>query len=139
MISVHGTCGAWGVLAVADGTYPISGWNTIPGPVKGLLINGDWGQMGAQVIDLIVGFIWARIHRDHLHGGQASRQESCVLPEVEIEGLDVGEFGQYCYPDFVIKTETDIPLRGGRSLRDPDAVTSTGVPRRRSRPAPDPL
>ena len=31
-----------------------------------------------------------------------------VDPEVEIEGLDEAEFGQVCYPDFVIRTETDI-------------------------------
>jgi hypothetical protein len=31
-----------------------------------------------------------------------------VSPEVEIAGLDEGEFGQFCYPDFVIRAETDL-------------------------------
>ena len=30
-----------------------------------------------------------------------------VAPEVEIVGLDEAEFGQVCYPEFVIHAETD--------------------------------
>jgi len=30
-----------------------------------------------------------------------------VDPEVEIEGLDEGEFGQVCYPDFQLVSESD--------------------------------
>jgi hypothetical protein len=30
-----------------------------------------------------------------------------VTPEVEIAGLDEGEFGQFCYPDFQLVTEID--------------------------------
>src|SRR5262249_52294175 len=59
-ISVHGMCGLWGVLAVglfADGTYGEL-WNGVPGTVKGLFY-GDGGQLVAQVIDGLVGFIWA--------------------------------------------------------------------------------
>src|SRR5262249_56604176 len=62
-ISVHGVCGAWGVLAVglfADGTYGI-GWNGVSATalhgVQGIFY-GDPGQLGAQVIDMVVGFIW---------------------------------------------------------------------------------
>jgi ammonium transporter, Amt family len=134
-ISVHGTCGAWGVLAVglfADGTYPISGWNTIPGPVKGLLINGDWGQMGAQIIDVIVGFIWAWGITWIIFTIVKRFMKIRVAPEVEIEGLDEGEFGQYCYPDFVIRAETNIPYEIENTVPDPDAVTATGVPRTES-------
>ena len=59
-ISVHGVCGAWGVLAVglfADGTYGAS-WNGVSGNVEGLFY-GDAGQLGAQAISVVVAFAWA--------------------------------------------------------------------------------
>jgi len=112
-ISVHGMCGAWGVLAVglfADGTYGI-GWNGVSTSalhgVQGIFY-GDPGQLGAQIIDVIVGFIWAWGVMWLLFRIAMRFIKTRVDPEVEIEGLDEGEFGQICYPDFVIRTETDI-------------------------------
>ena len=112
-ISVHGVCGAWGVLAVglfADGTYGI-GWNGVSTSalhgVQGIFY-GDPGQLGAQIIDMVVGFIWAWGVMWLLFRIAMRFIKTRVDPEVEIEGLDEGEFGQICYPDFVIRTETDI-------------------------------
>ena len=54
-ISVHGVCGAWGVLSLglfADGTYGDK-WNSVEGTVKGLFY-GDASQFLAQVIDVVV-------------------------------------------------------------------------------------
>jgi Amt family ammonium transporter len=111
-ISVHGMCGAWGLLAVglfADGTYGI-GWNGVSATathgVQGILY-GDPGQLGAQVIDIVVGFIWAWGAMWLLFSLAMRFMKTRVSPEVEIEGLDEGEFGQVCYPDFVIRVETD--------------------------------
>jgi Amt family ammonium transporter len=102
-ISVHGVCGAWGVLSVgifADGTYG-AGWNGVNGPVKGLLY-GDVGQLWAQIFHVFVGFIWAwgimyLVFKIAKHFMQIR-----VSEEAEIEGLDVPEFGALCYPDFVM-------------------------------------
>jgi Amt family ammonium transporter len=111
-ISVHGMCGAWGVIAVglfADGTYG-QGWNgTAIHSVHGVrgLFYGDVGQLGAQFVDLAVGFAWAWGITWVLFKIISRYVQIRVSPEVEIEGTDRGEFGQVCYPDFVIVSETD--------------------------------
>jgi Amt family ammonium transporter len=111
-ISVHGMCGAWGLLAVglfADGTYGF-GWNGISAAsthgVQGLFY-GDPGQLGAQVIDLVVGFIWAWGAMWVIFTLAKKFMTVRVPADVEIAGLDEGEFGQFCYPDFLLRTETD--------------------------------
>jgi Amt family ammonium transporter len=107
-ISVHGVCGAWGLIAVglfADGTYG-AGWNGVNGTVHGIFY-GDPGQLGAQLIDLVVGFIWAWGAMYLIFLVVKRFMAIRVSPEVEIEGLDEGEFGQVCYPDYVLRMETD--------------------------------
>jgi ammonium transporter, Amt family len=113
-ISVHGVCGAWGLLAVglfADGTYPakLVGWNGVLGGVKGIFY-GDAGQLGAQVIDIVVGFIWAWGITYLIFLVVKRFVKLRVDPEVEVAGLDEAEFGQFCYPDFVLRTETDLGI-----------------------------
>ncbi len=106
-ISVHGFCGLWGVLAVglfADGTYGDQ-WNGINGTVKGLFY-GDAGQLGAQLIDAGIGFAWAFGVTYLIFTVVKRFVKIRVSPEVEVEGLDQGEFGQVCYPDFVLTAET---------------------------------
>jgi ammonium transporter, Amt family len=101
-ISVHGTCGAFGVLALglfADGTYG-AGWNGVNGNVKGLFY-GDGGQFVAQVFHVVIGFIWAWGIMWLIFKGASKFIQVRVSPEVEIQGLDVPEFGVLAYPDFV--------------------------------------
>jgi Amt family ammonium transporter len=125
-ISVHGMCGAWGVLAVglfADGTYGI-GWNGVsPNALHGVqgIFYGDPGQLGAQVIDMVVGFIWAWGVMWILFRIAMNFMQTRVSPEVEIAGLDEAEFGQFCYPDFVIRAETDLGV-----THELDAPTGDG-------------
>jgi Amt family ammonium transporter len=141
-IAVHGFCGAWGLLAVgllADGTYPDKsvGWNGVLQPVKGVipaLIDGDTltgshhalGQLGAQLIDMGVGFVWA-FGITYVIFIIAKRFMAVRVPaEVEIAGTDEGEFGQVCYPDFVLKTETHsgIPAGTGAGTQPSTSVTT---------------
>ena len=101
-ISVHGTCGAFGVLALglfADGTYG-AGWNGVNGNVKGLFY-GDGGQFVAQVFHLVIGFIWAWGIMWLIFKVASKFIQVRVSPEVEIQGLDMPEFGVLAYPDFV--------------------------------------
>jgi Amt family ammonium transporter len=107
-ISVHGVCGMWGVLAVgifADGTYG-AGWNGVSGHVTGFLYNWNFGQMGAQIIDVVVGFAWAWGITWIIFSIIKSRTSLRVPAEAEIEGIDMPEFGSLCYPDFVLQRET---------------------------------
>jgi Amt family ammonium transporter len=98
-ISVHGVCGAWGVLALglfADGSSGL-GWNGVAGPVRGLLF-GDPGQLAAQVIGAVtnVALVFPAAYgffklTDRVIGNRVSA-------EVEWAGLDAQEMGSEAYP-----------------------------------------
>jgi Amt family ammonium transporter len=102
-VSVHGVCGAWGVLALglfADGTYG-DGWNSVKGTVTGLFY-GDASQFAAQCINVIVNIIFVFIAAyltfkliDVIIGNRVSA-------EIEVGGLDIPETGVVAYPDFVL-------------------------------------
>ncbi|MSQ12319.1 MAG: ammonium transporter [Dehalococcoidia bacterium] len=89
---VHAGAGLWGLLAVgifADGSYlGVSG-----------LIEGDAGQLGAQLVNMAVvtawglgtGFVLFSILKRTI-GLRASREE-------ELQGLDVSEHGIEAYPE----------------------------------------
>jgi Amt family ammonium transporter len=102
-ISVHGACGAWGLLALglfADGTYGDK-WNGVDGTVRGLFF-GDAGQFVAQIISICANFIYVFIISyivfkliDLVIGMR-------VKPEDEMAGLDIPEMGVLAYPDFAV-------------------------------------
>jgi Amt family ammonium transporter len=92
--SVHGTCGAWGIISVglfADGRYG-DGWNGVAGPVRGLFY-GDASQLLASIIGVLVCAAWV--------GGVTFTTFSLIdklvrnrAPiEDEVGGLDVPEMG----------------------------------------------
>jgi Amt family ammonium transporter len=82
-ITVHGVCGAWGGLSVgllADGSYG-SGWNGVPGPVRGLLFGdasfgaADW-CIGQRALRIRVCF--CLLPRARAHDGQSRERRSRV-------------------------------------------------------------
>lgn len=100
-VSVHGTCGAWGVLSLgifADGVYG-DGWNGVPGTVRGLLY-GAPSQLIAEAIGVVTNFVvvftlcyvFFRV-LDALVGMRVSE-------EVEMQGLDVPEMGAEGYAGY---------------------------------------
>lgn len=101
-ISIHGTCGAWGVLAVglfADGTS-YSGYNGVNHNVTGLFYHGGTGQLMANAIEVAACIGWNVIAGGILFmltgvlvGGNR------VSAKVEIAGLDVPEMGAMGYPE----------------------------------------
>ncbi len=106
-ISVHGTSGAWGVLALglfADGSYG-EGWNGVSGTVRGLFYGGA-GQLLAQCIGALVcfAFVFATMWVffkvvDLVHGNR-------VPAETELAGLDLPEMGALAYPEFAMSSST---------------------------------
>jgi len=113
-VSVHGVCGAWGILALgllADGTYG-DGWNSVKGTVTGLFY-GDPSQLAAQFIDVITNIVFIFVASylffklvDVIIGNRVSA-------EVEMGGLDIPETGVLAYPDFsVIKGKREEAANG---------------------------
>jgi Amt family ammonium transporter len=107
-ISVHGTNGIWGVIAVglfADGRSNYGGaWGGVPGSVTGLFY-GDAGQLVAQLIGVatLVGFVFTFSFVANLIIEVAWGHR--VSAKVELEGLDIPEMGALGYPEFVLKQE----------------------------------
>lgn len=106
-VSVHGTCGIWGVIALglfADGKSNYGGaWNGVNGSVTGLFY-GDASQLVAQLIGVatLVGFVFTlsfifALVVD-LFVGQRTSAKS------ELEGLDLPEMGAMAYPEFELKS-----------------------------------
>lgn len=99
-ISVHFVNGLWGVISLglfADGSYG-DGLNGVKGGVTGLFY-GDASQLGAQLIAVLVLFIWgfgvSYIFFRVLDKFWGIR----VNPEDELAGLDIPEMGVLAYPD----------------------------------------
>jgi ammonium transporter, Amt family len=103
VISVHGVCGAWGLLAaglLAGGRYG-DGLNGISGPVRGL-VYGDGAQFVAQAVGAIVLALAVFVAAYVLFLVVGRSTGNRVPAHAEREGLDVSELGAAAYPDFVV-------------------------------------
>ncbi len=104
-ISVHGTCGAWGLIGLglfADGTYG-DGLNNVAGTVKGLFYGGS-SQFLAEIIGVCVNFVFVFSVMFTFFKVLDKIIPLRVSPEVEMEGLDLNEVNVTAYPNFNIKT-----------------------------------
>jgi Amt family ammonium transporter len=104
-VSVHGVCGAWGVLSLglfADGTYG-DGWNGVPGTVKGLLY-GDASQFGAQCIGTLTCFVFIFASFYAFFMLVEKTMGNRVPAHDEIQGLDLPEMGVPGYPEFSLRS-----------------------------------
>jgi Amt family ammonium transporter len=92
--SVHGTCGAWGILSLglfADGRYG-DGWNGVPGKVTGLFY-GDPKQFVAGCIGVLVCIAWVGAITFLTLRAIGSFIPNRVSAVAELDGLDVPEMG----------------------------------------------
>jgi Amt family ammonium transporter len=113
-ISVHGYCGWLGAVCVgifADGTYG-SGWNGVGASsylgragqgVTGLL-HGDGRQFICQLMGATLCAIWAFGATYCVFWVVNKVKVMRVSAEVELEGLDVPEFGMPAYPEDAVIT-----------------------------------
>lgn len=103
-ISVHGVCGIFGVLSVgifSNGSYG-AGWNGSTSDGITGIIKGNWGQLGAQVLGVLVIIVvngglsvaFFKIQNRFTKGGIRSAADD------EIQGLDIPEMGVHAYPEF---------------------------------------
>jgi hypothetical protein len=103
-ISVHGTTGAWGVLAVglfAEGTSaPHADFNGVTGNVTGLFY-GDASQFAAQCVGVMVNLLWVFPVATAFFWVLGRFIGNRVTAPVELQGLDIPEIGAlgYVLPD----------------------------------------
>jgi Amt family ammonium transporter len=83
-ISVHGVCGAWGTLMA--GVLDINGFSL--------------SVVGVQLLGIVSAFVWTFTTAFILFKLIQKTIGLRVSPEEELEGLDVGEHGLECYPEF---------------------------------------
>jgi Amt family ammonium transporter len=92
--SVHGTCGAWGILSLglfADGRYG-DGWNGVPGPVRGLFY-GDPSQFVASCVGILTCAVWVGTLTFLALSVIGLFTRNRARAEDELAGLDVPEMG----------------------------------------------
>ncbi len=97
-VSVHGICGAWGVLSVglfADGTAP--DYLAVGTPIKGALF-GDWNQLAVEAVGVAVIAIWCFGTSFALFKVLNALGVYRSKPEDELRGLDLPEMGTHAYP-----------------------------------------
>jgi ammonium transporter, Amt family len=98
-ISVHGTCGAFGCLAVglfATGEYG-RGYNGVAEPPIGLFHGGGVAQLVAQIIGVSANLFWVLPASLLAFGAIGRAIGNRVSARAEVEGLDVPEMGVLGY------------------------------------------
>jgi Amt family ammonium transporter len=99
--SVHGVCGAWGILSLglfANGSYG-EGYNGVDGPVRGLLF-GDSGQFFAESVGILANVVYVGSMTAMALFVVGKLVGNRVPADVEMSGLDIPEMGVHGYsPD----------------------------------------
>jgi len=83
-ISVHGVCGAFGTLMA--GVFDKNGFS--------------FATVGVQALGVGTAFVWSFGMAYLLFKVLQKTVGLRVTPEEELEGLDIGEHGLECYPEF---------------------------------------
>src|ERR671919_180341 len=123
-ISVHGTCGVLGTLAVGLFASPrlvdAAGIGR-----EGLFYGGGLAQLGVQALGVVAVAAWALGASALVFAAIKATVGLRVTAEEEIEGLDIGEHGMWGYPETFLGVDT---------LATPDAVEQARQERRPGSP-----
>jgi Amt family ammonium transporter len=102
-ISVHGTCGVLGTLAVGLFASPrlvdAAGIGR-----EGLFYGGGLAQLGVQALGVVAVAAWALGASALVFAAIKATVGLRVTAEEEIEGLDIGEHGMWGYPETFLGT-----------------------------------
>lgn len=128
--SVHLGCGVFGTICV--GLFAQEGVTTLSA-ANGLFYGGGWGLLGIQLVGILsVGafvFVSTYIFWWILKKTVGIR----VSGEEEIAGLDIGEHGNFAYPDFVQAVENidyDLEEKQSEKLDDMPVLETRSVQER---------
>jgi Amt family ammonium transporter len=91
-IAVHGYCGWWGAIAL--GIFANGSTQGVTG-----LIHGDALQAAAQLVGATVCALFAFGLTYAVFAVVNAGRRMRVDPEIEVEGLDLTQFGMLAYPD----------------------------------------
>jgi Amt family ammonium transporter len=94
-VSVHGVCGAWGLLSV--GLFATYDDAFLGRADAGLFYGGGFDQLAVQLLMLVIIVAWVGITTAALFGTLKATIGLRVSAEEEIEGLDVLEHGLQGY------------------------------------------
>ena len=103
-LSVHGVAGVWGTLST--GFFATPELAAMNGGAAGLFYGGGFGQLGVQILSVVVcgafaflaSYILLLITKAIVGSLRVSEEE-------EIVGLDLSEHGSYGYPESMASQE----------------------------------
>ncbi len=101
-ISVHGVCGAWGLLSV--GLFARYDDAFLGREDAGLIYGGGFDQLAMQAVMMVIILAWVAITTAILFGAIKATIGLRVTREEEIEGLDVLEHGLQGYANDMAHT-----------------------------------
>ncbi len=128
-LTAHGLCGIWGTLALGLFTSPrLAQYNAFGDPDGGLLYSGQFSQLIAQAVGLIVAFSFVFAMSYATFWIIKKTYGLRVTDDEEEAGLDISEHGMYGYPEQFIPAPELVGYGAAPHLgspRDPSLVATT--------------
>jgi len=124
--SVHLVCGVFGTLCV--GLFAQKGVTSLS-EANGLFFGGGFGLLGVEALGIVAvgafvfassALIWLVLKKTM--GIRVSLKE-------EVEGLDIGEHGNYAYPDFaIVQPMMEADYENADSVKTADVTPAVAIP-----------